>query len=161
MVRSKTPAERHPWEFNPQTRCLREADRVGTERDSKLTVRLTNEHRVITRDLERLRASAGKVEVGDRPSEVMRFTKLAESFNEHFKREEQFLFPILGRSLGSDICDRLKNEHAEILSIAKKLSVKTRSPEESFSHLEQLFRAHISTEENVLFWYLDLQQPTE
>jgi iron-sulfur cluster repair protein YtfE (RIC family) len=101
------------------------------------------------------------LEVGDRSSEAMPFTKLAESLNEHFRREEQLLFPILGRSLGSGICDRLKNEHEEILSIAKTLSVQTRPLEESFSHLEQLFRAHISIEENVLFWYLDLQQPTE
>jgi iron-sulfur cluster repair protein YtfE (RIC family) len=52
------------------------------------------------------------MEVGDSSSEAIRFTKLAESLNKHFKREEQILFPILGRSLGSDICDRLKNEHA-------------------------------------------------
>jgi iron-sulfur cluster repair protein YtfE (RIC family) len=90
----------------------------------------------------------------------MLFTQLAESLNEHFKREEQLLFPLLSRSLGSGICDRLKNEHEEILSTAKKFSVQTRPLEESFSHLEQLFRAHISTEENVLFWYLDLKQPT-
>jgi hemerythrin-like domain-containing protein len=134
---------------------------VVTERDSRLTVRLTNEHRVITRDLGRLRASPGKLEVGDRSTEAMLFTQLAESLNEHFRIEEQLLFPLLSRSLGSDICDRLNNEHAEILSIAKKMSVQTRPLEESLSHMEQLFRAHISTEENVLFWYLDLQQSTE
>ncbi len=160
LVESKTRANRRPREFNQQTRCLCEADRVGTERDSRLTVRLTNDHKAITHDLGRLRASAGKMEVGDRSSEAMLFTELAEALDEHFKREEQLLFPMLSRSLGSGICDRLKNEHAEILSIAKKLNVKTR-PLESFSNLEQLFHAHISTEENVLFWYLDLQQPTE
>jgi len=101
------------------------------------------------------------MEVGDRSSEAMLFTELAEALNEHFKREEQLLFPLLSRSLGSGICDRLENEHAKILSIAKKLNVQTRPLEESFSNLEQLFLAHISTEENVLFWYLDLQQPTE
>lgn len=91
----------------------------------------------------------------------MFFTQLAESLNEHFKKEEQLLFPLLKRSLGSNICDRLKNEHAEIMNIAKKLSTEARPVEESFSHLEQLFQGHISTEENVLFWYLDVQQPTE
>jgi iron-sulfur cluster repair protein YtfE (RIC family) len=100
------------------------------------------------------------MEVGGRCSEAIFFTKLAEALNEHFKREEQLVFPLLSRSLRSGVCDRLKNEHTQILSIAKKLNVKTR-PLESFSNLEQLFRAHISTEENVLFWYLDLQQPTE
>ena len=160
LVRSKTPTDRHPWEFNPQPRCLCEAERAGAERDSTLTARLTNEHRAITRDLARLKTNAGKMEVGDRSSEAMPFTTLTQSIDEHFKREEQLLFPILGRSLGSGICDRLKNELEEILSIAKTLSVQTRPLEEPFSRLEQLFRAHISTEENVLFWYLDLQQPT-
>ena len=160
LVVSKAPVERHPWEFNSQTRCLCETDSVGTERDSRLTVRLTNEHRAITRDLGRLRASAGKLGVSDRSTEAVLFTQLAESLNEHFRREEQLLFPLLSRSLGSVVCDRLKNEHEEILSIAKKSSVQTRPLEDPFSHLDQLFRAHISTEENVLFWYLDLQ-PTE
>jgi len=161
LVGSKAPAERHPLDFSQQTRCLCEEDRVTAERDSSLTVQLTNDHRAITRDLERLRAAIRKLESEDRSSEVMLFIQLAESLNKHFRREEQLLFPLLSRSLGSDICDRLKNEHTEILSIAKKLSVPTRPLEESLSHMEQLFRAHISTEENVLFWYLDLQQPTE
>jgi hemerythrin-like domain-containing protein len=161
LIGLKTPAERHPREFNSRTRCLCEEDRVATEIASSLTVRLTSEHRAITRDLGRLRAATRKLESGDRFSEALLFTKLAESLNEHFRREEQLLFPLLSRSLSSGICDRLKNEHEEILSIAKKLSVQSRPLEELFSHLKQLFRAHISTEENVLFWYLDLQQPTE
>jgi hypothetical protein len=70
------------------------------------------------------------------------------------------LVPLLNRALGSDICDRLNGEHAEIMSIAKRLSAQTGQHEERFTHLEQLFRAHISTEENVLFWYLELQRPT-
>ena len=160
MIESRNPSERHPSEFSPQLSCLCEADRVDTERDSSLTVRLTNDHRAITRDLGRLRESAGKLEVNDRSTEAVLF-KFAESLNEHFRREEQLLFPLLSRSLGSGICDRLNNEHAEILGVAKKLSVQAQPLEESLSHLEQLFGTHISTEENVLFWYLDLQQPTE
>jgi len=88
LVESETPGERHPWEFNSQTRCLCEEDRVATERDSSLTVRLTNEHRAITRDLERLRAATRKLEVGDRCGKAMLFAHLAESLNEHFRREE-------------------------------------------------------------------------
>jgi iron-sulfur cluster repair protein YtfE (RIC family) len=97
------------------------------------------------------------LDAGDHCGEATLLIQLAESLNEHFRSEEQHLFPLLSSCLGSGICDRLNNEHAEILSIAKKLSVQTRPPEESLSHLEQLFCAHISTEENVLFWYLDLQ----
>lgn len=162
LIGSKPPAERHPCEFNPQNRCLCEADRVGIEGDSRLTVQLTSEHKTITRDLGRLRPRGGKLDIGSRSAEAMLFTQLAESLNEHFRREEQLLFPLLSRSLGSGICHRLRDEHAEILSIARKLSrTQTRPLEESINHLEQLFRAHISTEENVLFWYLDLQQPIE
>jgi iron-sulfur cluster repair protein YtfE (RIC family) len=91
-------------------------------------------------------------------SDAKLFAQLAGSLDEHFRKEEQLLFPILGRSLGSDICERLSNEHAEIVNITRNLSAQTRPLEESFNHLEQLFRAHTSTEENVLFWYLDLQQ---
>jgi len=158
LATPKTP-ECHPREFNPQTRCLCETDGIGGERDSRLTVRLTNDHRAITRDLERLRTSAGKLDIGDHSTEAVFFTQLAKSLNEHFRREEQLLFPLLSRSLGSGICDRLNNEHAEILGIAKKLSVQTPPLEDSLNHLEQLFHAHTSTEENVLFWYLDLHQP--
>jgi len=158
LVNSKTQAERRPREFDQPTRC--EEDGVSNERDSRLTDRLTNDHKAITHDLGRLRATARKMEARDSSRGTILFTELAEALNEHFKREEQLLFPLLSRSLGSGICDRLKNEHAEILSIAKKLKVQTQPNEEFVSSLEQLFRTHISTEENVLFWYLDLQ-PSE
>ena len=137
---------------------MHEADRVDTDRDSELTVRLTNEHRAITRDLGRLRTNAKESELNPLSSDAKLFAQLAGSLDEHFRKEEQLLFPILGRSLGSDICERLSNEHAEIVNITRNLSAQTRPLEESFNHLEQLFRAHTSTEENVLFWYLDLQQ---
>jgi iron-sulfur cluster repair protein YtfE (RIC family) len=97
------------------------------------------------------------LEVGNLSGETVLFTQLAASLDEHFRREEKLLFPILSRSLGSGILDRLNSEHAEIISLAKKMNAQDSSLEESFSHLEQLFRAHISTEENVLFWYLDLE----
>ena len=141
-------------------RCVWEAGRIDSGSDSRLTVQLTNEHREISRDLERLRARARESEIAQ-SSRIMYFNQLAESISDHFRKEEQFLFPVLDRALGSAICDRLRGEHAEITSIAKKLSQETRLPEESFSKLEELFRAHTSTEENVLFWYLDLKQPTE
>jgi len=109
--------------------------------------------------LERLSTKA-KLEVSDGSGETMLFTRLEESLNDHFKTEEQLLFPLLSRSLGSGVCDKLNNEHAEMLRIAKKLTVQTRLYEEHVAHLKQLFHVHISTEENVLLWYLDVQQPT-
>ena len=157
MPRSDSPETHRP----ARVRCVWQTDRVEPGSDSRLTVQLTNEHREISRDLEGLRARARESEVVAQSSRIMYFNQLTESINDHFRREEQLLFPVLDRALGSAICDRLRGEHAEITSIAKKLSQETRLPEESFSKLEELFRAHTSTEENVLFWYLDLKQPTE
>jgi hemerythrin-like domain-containing protein len=127
------------------------------KRDSKLTVRLTSEHRAIARGLRQLRAGAGKLEPDHLSSKVVLFSQLAEGLKKHFRKEEQLLFPLLGRSLGWGVCTKLKQEYAEIIDIAKKLSTQTGAGEDSFSYLEELFSAHISTEENVLFWYLDLQ----
>jgi hypothetical protein len=44
-----------------------------------------------------------------------------------------------------------------MLILAKKLNVQNRSFEQSVTHLGSLLRTHISMEENVLFWYLDVQ----
>ena len=131
---------------------------VSTERDSRLTVRLKNDHKAIVRDLERL-STKPRLEVSDRSGKAMLFTRLRESLNDHFKREEQILFPLLSRFLGSAVCDKLNNEHAEMLRIAK-LTEQTRPFEEHVAQLKQLFHAHMSIEENVLLWYLDVQQPS-
>ena len=95
--------------------------------------------------------------MGESSREAMLFTRLVESLNEHFRKEEQLLFPILIRCLGSDICGRLEDEDAKILGIAKRLRARTRPVKESFSNLERLIGTHISIEGNVLFWYIDLQ----
>jgi len=120
-----------------------------------------NDHEAITRAMGRLSAIVGKSDISERCSETEFFTQFAKTLKDHFRREEQLLFPLLRRSLGSDVCDRLKNECAEIVKVANQLTTQARPLKESFRHLEHLFRAHISTEENVLFWYLDLHQPSE
>ncbi|HUK28929.1 MAG TPA: hemerythrin domain-containing protein [Candidatus Acidoferrales bacterium] len=134
--------------------CEREL-RANTE--SKLTVQLTNEHRAITRDLERVKTHAAKFEA----NEAISLTELTKSVNEHFDKEERFLYPLLERFLGSNICETLKSEHDEIATVLMNLDRQTSLVEEHLIHLEQLLRAHVSVEENVLFWYLNLEQPTE
>jgi hemerythrin-like domain-containing protein len=106
------------------------------------------------RDLERLKL---KAEMERHSNESLALSSLAESLNEHFNTEEQLLFPVLSRCLGSGILDRLSSEHTKILTLAKKLNVQDRSFEQSVTHLGSLLRTHISMEENVLFWYLDVQ----
>ena len=119
-----------------------------------------SEHRVITCSLTQLKASARKFETANQFSTVTLLTQLTELLSEHLRIEERLLFPMLSRCLGSHICDKLRDENAEIINVSKKLGVQ-RPFQESFSRLEQLLRAHSSTEENVLFWYLEIQQTNE
>ena len=161
LIQTKTPTEHQGRGSNPQARRLSRPNQVGIGREPGLTERLTNDHEAITRAMGRLSAIVGKSEISERSSQTEFFTQFAKTLKDHFRREEQLLFPLLRRSLGSDVCDRLKNECAEIVKVANQLTTQARPLKESFRHLEHLFRAHISTEENVLFWYLDLHQPSE
>jgi iron-sulfur cluster repair protein YtfE (RIC family) len=108
-----------------------------------------------------MRVEVRKFESGDGYSEPALISQLADLLEEHFRREGLLLIPILRRSLGSDICDRLRNEETEIMSTAKGLCVQNRLLEQDFSQLEQMFSTHVATEENVLFWYLSLQESGE
>ena len=139
------------------TRSLDKANQQPRATETNLTTELTKEHRVITQHFEQLRTNTVETENNGSNRKTL-YGQLAESLNNHFRREEQLLFPALGLSLGSAICNRLREEHGEITNIATKLSRSDTGSQESCGQLEQLFRAHISTEENVLFWYLDLQQ---
>jgi iron-sulfur cluster repair protein YtfE (RIC family) len=107
-----------------------------------------------------LKTVARKLEAQHPYIEAMDFTQLAEMFNEHFTKEERLLFPLLGRCLGTKICDGLKKDHVDIIKIARKLDGRFHPVEAYVSQLERLFLTHISKEENVLFWYLDVQQST-
>jgi len=128
---------------------------VGSNgRTSDLTVDLTNDHRLILRNLESLRASGRPFEGQGRSTGIAAFNRLGQTLNDHFRKEERLLYPLIGRSLGSTICDKLRAEHSAIKTMAKESTKKA----ESFSQLAQLLYAHMSTEENVLFWYLDVQE---
>jgi hemerythrin-like domain-containing protein len=160
MIQSSTGTK--PSRYGSQRRAACELHgRFLANMDSRLTVQLSSEHTAIWRELGRLRRSSRRFETDHPFRDAMFLTQFAESVNEHFKREEQLLLPLLSRSLGSKLCDRLKNEQTEIRNVVRQLAQQTRPVQESFRHLEQLMRTHISTEENVLFWYLDVQRPEE
>ena len=125
-----------------------------TANASELTARLMTDHNAINRELETLRT---KLDDTDWLGEAELFTRLEESLNSHFKTEEQLLFPLLRRSLGLGVCDKLSNEHAKMLRIAKKITGQTGPSDNFVAQLNQMFHAHTYTEENVLFWYLDTQ----
>ena len=109
------------------------------------------------RHLRQVKEKAERLEVKRQYNELVIPSSFAQSLNEHFKREEQLLFPVVSRCLGSDILDRLRSEHAKILTLARKLNFQDRTFEQSVTQLGSLLRTHISMEENVLFWYIDVQ----
>jgi iron-sulfur cluster repair protein YtfE (RIC family) len=108
--------------------------------------------------LDSLRARARHFEAEGRSNYITAFNSLEQTLNEHFRKEERLLYPLLNRSLGSPVCDKLRAEHSEIMTLAKRSTKEALPLEESFSQLTQLLHAHMSTEENVLFWYLDMQK---
>jgi len=153
MLRPDTLA--HPHTSQQPTKSSEKATQQTRTIGTKLTTELTEEHRAIAYRFEQLRANVREIE-NNTSSRKTLYGQLAESLNYHFRREEELMFPKLDLSLGSAVSSRLRKEHAEILNITASLSVSDPEGRDSFGQLERLFRVHISTEENVLFWYLDL-----
>lgn len=127
-------------------------DETEPRKDSDITVQLAKEHKEITRSLEQLNVA--------RSASPRRFSELTNSLDAHFKKEEQLLFPLLTRALGPFVCDKLSFEHKEMISAARYLS-KENGEKTPIANLERQFLTHIATEENVLFWYLDIQHAIE
>jgi hemerythrin-like domain-containing protein len=113
-----------------------------------------DDHRLIVADFELLRART-QSGTKDGYNEVL-FQRLAKTLEDHFKKEEQRLLPRLNRSLGSTACNKLTSDNAEMLSIAR--NTPEAASQELFQRLRELLQRHISSEENVLFWYLDVQE---
>ena len=126
-------------------------------RRSNLSLELMDDHRLILADFDILRVRLQQGTNGH--SQGLLFDRLAESLGGHFMKEERLLFPLLHRYLGSTICNQLNTENTEMISLAK--GQQGSLSEESFSRLEKLLKTHVSTEENVLFWYLDVEHPTD
>ena len=136
-----------------------ESDSLSIDGDSRrpsTIAELTNDHTSISRELALLRATAPPVETHNHPNGAAPFSHLLHSLADHFRKEEALLFPLIKNSLGPDVCDKLRIQHSEIMAVARQ-SEQGRS-QESFARLAQLLRAHISTEENVVYWYVNLQE---
>jgi hemerythrin-like domain-containing protein len=137
----------------------REGYKFGVQGRSKLTLELMGEHKLIVADFELLMTSVQLPQGNGPPDKAALFHRLAQSLNEHFMKEERLLFPLLTRWIGSRICVKLRNEHAEMMAIATNSNKHLSPPEESLWQLGRLLHAHIWTEENILFWYLDVHEP--
>jgi len=131
--------------------------REGLQIGSSLIPDLANDHRLIEHLLELLTVRVNQLHASHRTSESTLHSQLSQSLIEHFRKEERLLYPVLSSALGSDLCKRLRSEHTEIVSIAKKSNEKGPRSEDALRQLRRLLSAHISKEENVLFWYLELQ----
>ena len=127
-------------------------------KSSRLTTELAEDHKEIVRQLDLLKARLKLVERNSKPT-IIRLQRL---FVQHCAKEERLLYPLLSRYLNSNVCNLLTQEHEEISNTMRKIVVQIRGDDkathcELMSQLEQLLRAHFSKEEDVLFWYLDIQ----
>jgi hemerythrin-like domain-containing protein len=140
-----------------QTSVWRSAE-GSTGKNSRLTTELAQDHEEIVRQLDLLKATPKLVERNSKPT-IIRLQRL---FAQHCAKEERHLYPILNRYLHSNVCNLLTQEHEEISKTMRKAAEQIRGDGkdmhwESMSKLDQLLRSHFSKEENVLFWYLDVQ----
>ena len=161
MRRSKRWTRTRRTSTSAERRLQREDYRFGVHGRSKLTLELMSDHKLIVADFELLMTRVIQPQ-GDASSDrAVLFNRLAQSLNEHFMKEECLLFPLLTHSLGSTVCDKLRGEHAEMMAIATNSNEHLSPLEESLWQLGRLLQAHISTEENVLFWYIDVHGLTD
>ena len=131
-------------------------------KSSRLTTELADDHNEIVEQLNLLKATSKLVEHNSKPAVI----RLQQLFAQHCAKEERLLYPLLGRYLNSNVCNLLTQEHEAISNIIRKAAKQFRGDGrathwESMSELDQLLRSHFSKEENVLFWYLDVQQVYE
>ena len=129
-------------------------------KSSRLTTELAEGHKEIVRQLDLLKATSELVE--DISKLTIICIRLQQLFAQHCAKEQHLLYPLLSRYLDSNVSKLLTQEHKEIRNTMRKIAEHVRSDAkathwESMSQLDQLMRTHFSKEENVLFWYLDLQ----
>ena len=134
-----------------------ETQKISVPRRSKLSLELMDDHRLILADFEMLRVRTQHGTNGRSQSTL--FDRLAKSLGDHFMKEERLLFPLLNHYLGPTVCNQLSTANTEMISLTKYQG--EQGSGESFTRLEKLLQTHVSTEENVLFWYLDVQHPTD
>lgn len=136
---------------------------------SKLLFELQKDHEAILKKTNLLRAviePTDGVNDGDSKASVT-CNRLEHLFGQHYAREERLLYPLLGTFFGQDVCETLSLEHNEIRNLVQRVAglidnhanraEASQEATESISKLIQRMRAHFSKEENVLFWYLNLQ----
>ena len=142
-------------------RLARRSVEGNAGKNSRLTTALAEDHAEIVRQLDLLKATPTRdVDGNSKPTIIC--VRLQQLFAEHCAKEQRLLYPLLSRYLDADVCKLLTQEHEEISNKMRKAAEQIRGDGkpahwESMSQLDQLLRSHFSKEENVLFWYLDVQ----
>jgi hemerythrin-like domain-containing protein len=129
----------------------------------RLTTELAEDHMEILRKLDLLKATPKLVEDNSKASIIC--MHLQQLFAQHRAKEQRFLYPLLNRYLDSNVCKLLTQEHEALSNAMRKAAEQIRGDGklrhwESMAQLDQMLRSHFSKEENVLFWYLDVQLKT-
>ncbi len=129
---------------------------------------LTEEHRKIISMVQGVESDLTSLKSGGSNSDTkQRIENLIEFLQKHIAKEEQVLFPVLSRMPGMDrmVINAMHLEHkkmnAELSRIVKHLN---RAPlnQSLLTSLQRTFnllKAHISKEDNVLFWLAEIKVP--
>ena len=141
-------------------RSARRSVERNAGKNSRLTTELAEDHKKIVRQLDLLKATPKPVEGNSKPPIIC--LRLKQMFAQHCAKEQRLLYPLLTRYLDSNVCKLLTQEHEAITNTMRKAAEQIRGDDEvthwdSMSQLDQMLRSHFSKEENVLFWYLDVQ----
>ncbi|MGA2791546.1 MAG: hemerythrin domain-containing protein [Candidatus Bathyarchaeia archaeon] len=158
MENPKEPPSRRTSEI--EQRSPRRSVEGNAGKSSRLTFELAEDHKEILRQLDLLKVTRKLVRSNSKPTIIC--IHLQQLFAQHCAREQRFLYPLLSRYLDSNVCKLLTQEHEALSNAMRKAVEQIRGNGkdtywESMSQLDQMLRSHFSKEENVLFWYLDVQ----
>lgn len=96
------------------------------------------------------------------PKLLEHVNRLEELFIQHRTIEERVLFPLLQRYLDACVSEGIRLEHEEIRDLMRQVFDQISHGEKSaILKLNLLLHGHFSREENVLFWYLNLNLPNK
>ena len=156
----ENPKERPRRTSEMAQRSTRRSSESNAGKISRLTTELAEDHKEIVRQLDLLKATPELVKGNSKPAIIC--IRLQQLFAQHCAKEHRLLYPLLSRYLDSNVCKLLTQEHEAISNTMRKAAEQIRGDGkathwESMSKLDQLLHSHFSKEENVLFWYLDVQ----
>jgi hemerythrin-like domain-containing protein len=123
---------------------------------------LAEEHEVILSMLHEIERNLDSMKKGMLDANTHgRITNLIGFLQTHFIKEEQVVFPILSRYLGTDraVVDAVSAEHGRITADFAQLPKPPSAQFEKIRKAIHMLKSHISKEDNVLFWLAEIKIP--